>query len=327
MNMMNNFTLIYASNNTSKDFSEGVDAFQIVFTILMGLITLYLTFLYIKSKSFHTYSCYNIIFMSIIILINCIILLIPNKFGGDREFEFWEWLIALIRNFFGKLILSVLSMQVIVLYIGIIHTEYYYSHEKSIFIIGTIACIIISGVLSAIYASIRWVKNAEGTYVFDENDEDDSSDGNQDSKTRKTARRILEIIFCILLFIGNVFCLIVVMSHISKKDKEAKAGIIEDLGYKKQLIRFLFIFFINIIAICVFGILINYQILGKYDEVLFLIVCFGIDLCYSLNKMVFTETKKIFCKKEKYNEKDDSFSLKKQSTFGDELYEMEDDDE
>ena len=73
--------------------------------------------------------------------------------------------------------------------------------------------------------------------------------------------------------------------------------------------------------------MINYEILGKYDEYIFLVVCFIIDLVYSINKTVYTETKKLFCTKEQYNERDGSFSLKKQSTFGDELYDMEDYDE
>lgn len=319
-----NFT---SANSTTNNSNNDIDAFQIVFTFFMALITLYLTILYIKSKSFHTYSCYNIIFMSIIILINCIILFIPQNFGNDGEYEGWEYIVALFRNFFGKLILSVLSMQVIVLYIGIIHTEYYYSHEKSIFIIGFFACVIVSGVLSAIYSSIRWLKDKNGNYIYDENDDDDLLDGNTDSAARKTARRTLEIIFCSILFVANVLCLIVVISHISKKSKEAKAGLIEDLGYKNQLVRFSFILTINIIAILVFGILINYEILGKYDEYIFLVVCFIIDLVYSINKTVYTETKKLFCTKEQYNERDGSFSLKKQSTFGDELYDMEDYDE
>ena len=107
----------------------------------------------------------------------------------------------------------------IVLYIGIIHTEYYYSHEKSIFIIGFFACVIVSGVLSAIYSSIRWLKDKNGNYIYDENDDDDLLDGNTDSAARKTARRTLEIIFCSILFVANVLCLIVVISHISKKSK------------------------------------------------------------------------------------------------------------
>ena len=284
--------------------------FQIIFACFMGLITFYLVILYIKGKAFHTYSCYNIIFMSIVILLECILQLIPSGFGKDGEYEGWEFVIGFLRNFFAKLIISILSMQVIILYIGIIHTDYYYLHEKSIFIIGFIVCLIISGVLGGIYASIRWVKNKDGIYIYDENDENDES---EDIIVRKKTKQIIEIIFSIILFIANVFCFIVVLTHISKKSKQAKAGLIEDLGYKNQLIRFLFIFFINIIAIVISAVIMNYNFIREYNELLYIIVCFIIDLCYSINKTIYKETLYIFCKKDLYGE--DLNLLKKNSTF------------
>ena len=64
------------------------------------------------------------------------------------------------------------------------------------------------------------------------------------------------------------------MVHISKKNKEAKAGIIEDLGYERQLIRFLFIFFINIIAIAVSGIIMNFKFIVNIFFSFFLIFYF-----------------------------------------------------
>ena len=39
----------------------------------------------------------------------------------------------------------------------------------------------------------------------------------------------------IIILTINVFCIAVVLSYISKKNKQAKEGLIEDLGYKNQL--------------------------------------------------------------------------------------------
>ena len=50
----------------------------------------------------------------------------------------------------------------------------------------------------------------------------------------------------IIILAINVFCIAVVLLYISKKNKQAKEGLIEDLGYKNQLIRFIFIFILNI---------------------------------------------------------------------------------
>ena len=224
---------------------------QIIFSVLMALITLYLTILYIKCEAFKTYSCYNIILMSIVILLDSILQLIPKGFGKDGEYEYWEWFKDLVTIFFDKMILVVLSMQVIVLYMGIIHSKYYEEHEKSIFVIGTIVCCIISGALAAVYASIRWVK-INDVWIYDEDEENDSKD--EEVGKRTLTRKVLETIFCAVLFVVNVFCLVVVMVHISKKSKQAKEGKIEDLGYERQLIRFIIIFFINLIAIAVSGI-------------------------------------------------------------------------
>jgi hypothetical protein len=303
---------------------DGYYILSIIFACLMALITLYLTILYIKSEAFHTYSCYNIILMSIVILCDSLLQLIPKSFGTDGEYEGWEYIKDLVTIFFDKMILAVLLMQVIVLYMGIIHSKYYFEHEKIIFIVGTIVCAIISGVLAAIYSSIRWVHNKEGIYIYDEDEENDSKDTEVGKRT--ITRKVLETIFCVVLFIANVFCLVVVMVHISKKNKEAKAGIIEDLGYERQLIRFLFIFFINILALVVSGVIMNFKLLKKVDEIIYLVVCFAIDLCYSINKTVLVETKKLFCKQAQFNEEGEQVQLKKMSTFGEEETPADDDE-
>ena len=300
-----------------------VKLLQIIVAILMALITLYLTILYIKSEAFHTYSCYNIILMSIVILLDSLLQLVPKGFGNDGEYEGWEYVKDLVTIFFDKMILSVLAMQVIVLYMGIIHSKYYFEHEKVIFIVGTIVSAIISGILAAIYSSIRWVE-IDGIYIYDEDEENDTAD--QEASKRTLSRKVIEAIFCGVLFLANVFCLIVVMAHISKKNKEAKAGIIEDLGYERQLIRFLFIFFINIIAIAVSGIIMNFKLMKKSDEIIYLVVCFAIDLCYSVNKTVYVETVKLFCKKAQFNEEGEQVQLKKMSTFGEETDGNDDED-
>ena len=300
-----------------------VKLLQIIVAILMALITLYLTILYIKSEAFHTYSCYNIILMSIVILLDSLLQLVPKGFGNDGEYEGWEYVKDLVTIFFDKMILSVLAMQVIVLYMGIIHSKYYFEHEKVIFIVGTIVSAIISGILAAIYSSIRWVE-IDGIYIYDEDEENDTAD--QEASKRTLSRKVIEAIFCGVLFVANVFCLVVVMAHISKKNKEAKAGKIEDLGYERQLIRFIFIFFINIIAIAVSGIIMNFKLMKKSDEIIYLVVCFAIDLCYSVNKTVYVETVKLFCKKAQFNEEGEQVQLKKMSTFGEETDGNDDED-
>jgi hypothetical protein len=300
----------------------------------MALITIYLIALYIKSQAFKAFSCYNIILMSVVLFLDCLLKIVPDTLSEDGSYEGWEFIISIIRNFFDKMILSVLSLQVVIVYIGIIHTEFYYSHEKSIFIVGDIACAIVSGALAFIYSSIRWVKNEQGKTIFYEDDKHDKIDNELKEEIRKRSltKKILEIIFCSVIFIVNVFFLVVVISHISRKRKEAKAGLIEDLGYGKQLLRFSFIFSVNVIAIVVSGVIINFgndfglENYSKYSQIVYLVVCFVIDMCFMVNKTVYQETLKIFCKKKYYaiNEINEE-RLKSLATF-DEFGIQEEDD-
>ena len=298
---------------------------KIVGASIMALITLYLTILYIKSEAFHTYSCYNIIIMSIVILLDSLLQIIPkDKIGIDGL----EYVINLVTFFFDKMIMTISSMEVIVIYMGIIHSEYYISHEKSVFIGGLVICTIISGVLAVIYSSIRWITDKNGTSYNEEEKTDQTDEEVKEIMIKRIeARHGLEIIFCVVLFIGNCFCLIVIMAYISKKKKEVKAGIIEDsINYEKQLIRFLFIFFINIIALAISSTIMNYKLLDEYDGIIYLVICFAIDLCYSINNTVYAETLRIFCKKKKYDEEGKYIGLKKTSTFG-KIVDEDDNDE
>lgn len=297
---------------------------SIIIACLMALIIFYLIILYIKSDAFKSYSCYNIILMSSVIFLDCILRVVPNKLNSNKTYEGWEFIISILRNFLDKMILSVLSLQVVIVYAGIIHTEFYYSHEKSIFIVGDIACAIVSGVLGFIYSSIRWVKKDEKSekLIFVENDDYDNNQG--EIRKRNLSKKIIEIIFCGIIFVLNVFLLVVVISHISKKRKDAKAGLIQDLGYGKQLLRFSFIFSINVIAIIFSGVIINFNTdigLKEYNEIcqlIYLVFCFIIDLCFMVNNTVYQETLKLFCRKKflKENETDVVNELQSMSTFG-----------
>ena len=49
------------------------------------------------------------------------------------------------------MILSVLSLQVIIVYAGIIHTDFYFSHEKSFVKMGDAVCSVVSGALAIVF--------------------------------------------------------------------------------------------------------------------------------------------------------------------------------
>jgi hypothetical protein len=303
---------------------------QIIISALIAIITIYLIALFIKSETFKSYSCFNILLMSIILFFDCFILALTVSIGKKANQE-GKFILLLFKTFFDKMILSVLSLQVIIVYAGIIHTDYYYSHEKSFVKIGNAICAIISGALAAIYTSIRWVKDDKGNSIFDYDLDDDN---NGKIKMRSLATKIIETIFCGINLIVIVFFLVVVILHISKKRREAKAGLIQDLGYGNQILRFSLIFSVNIILIIYSGIISNFsQEFGlsklkgfeNYNGIVFLIICFLIELCFMINKTIYQETLKIFCKK-KYKETEEVDRIKSVSTFDIDPGDDDDDD-
>ena len=301
---------------------EAPGPLQYITLSFMILITFYLTFLYIKSKAFHTYSCYNIIIMSIVVFIGGILNIFVPKIRDSSAIKFiWSFL----KDIFNKLIISILTMQVIILYIGIIKTELYYSKEKLIFILGIIACVSVCLLIGIIFNAIKFCGGEYRDYFDDYKKALDNPNlGCTDLKERFYSIMIIELVFCFVLLVINVFCLTIVLSFICRKNKEAKEGLIEDLGYKSQLIRFIFIFILNIIVIVVSC---TFLVFDVFDEVtnqsIYLGACLLIDFCFSINETVYKETLRLFkCKK--INEKEEE--LKGKNTYN-ELEEINDVDD
>lgn len=258
----------------------------------------------------------------------------------EKDTDTTKFFRGLFKDIFNKLIMAILTMQVIILYIGIIKTELYYSKEKLIFLIGIFACVGVSVVIGILFNSVKFYKKKYYDYLDDINAfrnqtstyNSTESEGIDKEDKEELVRRfysiiVIELVFCGVIFIINVFCIAVVLSYISKKNKEAKEGKIEDLGYKNQLIRFVFIFLLNIIAIVISC---TFLIFDVFDNVtnqsIYLGACVVIDICYSINKTVYNETLKIFCKCKKTNQGNLDDQLITKNTFN-ELEEMNDNDD
>ena len=281
-----------------------------ILNVIMILIGLFLVFLYIKSKELHNYSFYNIITMSLIILLDNILRLIP----ANSMPTFFHYLQAFLLVFFDKMILSILSTQIVVIYIIIMWVETYINNEKRIFIIGFVVCLVISAILTTIYISLSEEHIIyTGSYYYTADD--------------WGGKLICDVVYNAILIGVNFFCIAVVLAYFSKKKQAVEAGIIEDLGYKKQYIRFLIIFFINILYIIEIFLIIYDKLPGNIDFI-YLCSCLVIDLGYSINSTVIRGIKKIFCKNKISEIDNNQNTLIKKNTFGevspdddDEIYE------
>ena len=246
------------------------------------LISLYLTFLFVKSKSFKTYPCYNMIIFSFIILFDNILRIIPINQNGDcNTFENIE---AFFLVLFDKLILATLSMQAFIYYLGVLKNKFYTENEKKIFFITLSFSLIISITITGIYIGVFGTK-PDGWYCYCKD---------------PSYKILIDTIFNAVYLAINFYCTLVLLIYIWIKKVETSQGPIKDY-YNHNLKRILIMFFLNNLTF-VESYLIIYNIITKYTDLVYLITCLAIDLFNSLNETVYKETLKIFCKK-RYNKK------------------------
>ena len=274
---------------------EFIMIITIILNILFVLISFYLLFLFIKSKELHNCPCYNMMIISLIILIdNAFRLLHSSNYP-----EILQYIQAFTLTFLDKLLLTTMTSQTLILYLGIVKTQFYYKYEKVIFFLTLIVEILICCVLTTLYIIFGGKTDSEGKnkYFYCET-----------SDFKKFADPIFDSIFLLL----NLIFFVNLLTYFSKKKKEALKGETEDLDYGKNFTKFFLMFIVNTITFVESYLIIFSQISIKYIDIIYLSTCFIIDLVYNINDITIKETSKIFCKKiyeEKYKETANSDSL------------------
>ena len=269
----------------------------IIINVIIIIIGLYLGFLFIKSKSFNTYSCYNMIIFSFIIFIDNFLRIIPLNLN-KKNCNTGENIIAFFIVFFDKLILATISMQALIYYFGVLRTTFYMNNEKTIFYTTLTISLVVSVAISGIYIGV-FKTTPFGFYCY-----------SNDTPTR----RIIDDIFNSIYLSISLYSTIIPLMYVGKKKKEVESGLIEDLNYSHHFNRLLIIFIINTWTFVESFLIIYDKITGDYTDVIYLSTCLLIDLVNSINQTVYKETLKIFCK-EKYNQKYNP--LKQKKTFQD----------
>ena len=255
--------------------------FFILLNTFMILISIYLSILFIKSKSFHTYPCYNMILFSLIVAFVTILRNIPLKDNShcSNLFEQFEAFFIVLLD---KLIICTLSMQSLIYYLGVVKTKFYYAHEKKIFFTTFFISLFISTILAALFTLRFGIENT-GIYCY--------------CDSKNNIKRIIESAFVTIYLFITLFCTIRVLIYISQKKKEVKAGLIQDLDYNRHYRRISILFLLNALIFIITYIL-NYDCFSRnIEDLIYVITCFAIDLVNSINRTVYKETLKIFCKK------------------------------
>lgn len=274
----------------------------IIINVLIMIVVFYLFFMFVKSKAFNNFSCYNMIIYVLIIFIDNILRIIPiNK---DYKCNTSEQIEAYFIVLFDKLILSNLSMQALISYIGILHTNFYISHEKCIFFMTLIISLIIGITVSAIYCSYGFTSYVNYCYSVD-----------------SSTKRILDTVYNAIYLAINFYCTLIILLFLRRKVSNAEKGIVQDFNYKHKFCRMLAMFIINNLTF-VESYLIIYDILWlKSIDYIYLTTCLIIAINSGFNDVIYKETLKLFCRK-KYEEKFGE-QIKREATSFDE---NEDDD-
>jgi hypothetical protein len=245
-----------------------------ILNFIIIFITLYLIFLLIKSRSFKIYPCYNITILSFIIFFDNILRIIPSN--GIIEYPQ-----AFLLTSLDKLLLTTITSQAIITFLGVCLTKIYFANEKKIFLTTLIAGISISCILSLLYILIANRTHVYSTYAYCE-----------DSHTK----RITDTIFNAIFLLINLFCTLALLIYITKKRRQASLGIIEDLDYGHHHTKIVFMFLFNSLLFIESYLIIYDKFPGNEVDLIYLISCLLILFYYTINKIIIKETLKLFCK-------------------------------
>ena len=123
----------------------------LIASIINLVFSLFIIFIYIKSKFFHSYAFYFNLLFSIVICFRNGFRLIPRDRGEGDESSGFCYFQAFILSVFDKLIQVQITSYSIINYIGMFKNEFFRNNEKYIFIVLTLISFVYSLILSIIY--------------------------------------------------------------------------------------------------------------------------------------------------------------------------------
>jgi hypothetical protein len=254
----------------------------VILIVMMFIISLFFFILFIKSKAFNKYECYNLIIFIFVILLDCVVRIIPFSDDDDSSINIFEYLQAFLLVFFDKIILAALTTQTILFYLGVIHTKTFKNNDKKAFFISFVINIVICSSLTILYIYFGGIRLANHRrYLYCDTSE---------------LKDISDPIFDSVYLIANLYCSIILIKYLFRKIKEIEKGITEDYDYKHNFKKAIIVTLLNIIIflesyLIIFGILKE-----EKADIIYLSTLLLISLFNCCNETVMKEAMKIFCK-------------------------------
>jgi hypothetical protein len=258
--------------------NRAILALSIIVAIISGLLII----LYLKNKKFNKYSCYNMILLNIILFCDNVIRIVPKSANNENL----KRADAFFLVFFDKLLLSTLTSQAIISYIGISHPKIYDAKIKMIFFILFGVGFGISFILTILDLAPEgeWEITETKNYYY------------------CSGSRLKEITDTIYISIGAL-CTIVcsLFNFINIHQLKSEEDLIPD--YKGKYARSLTNLLINLIYF-IEQYLLTWDALdgiseetGDYSwlDLMYILTCFTIDCAYNINRIIINEIFLIFC--------------------------------
>lgn len=262
---------------------EILDIFILVLNCLLILIPFYIFFIYVKTKSFNNYSCYNVFILSFIITIDNFLRLFSTKNCHGSI----QYIQAFLLTFLDKVLLTTITSQAYIYYLGVVKSQFYSKKEKIIFFSILLITIIFDLFVTIIFFAI----SQDITDYQDENYKGNKYfyyKGNQ-------YKKLIDIIFNSIFLFINTYSIFILFSYILKKKSDASDGLIEDYHYNHHYNKIVIMLISNSIFFTESYLIIFRIIPIKFIDLFYLITCLGVDLTYAINKKILKETLKIFC--------------------------------
>lgn len=252
----------------------------LLLNIPIVLISFYLLFIYIKSKTFRQYPCYNNILLSLVILIDNTLRLIHNP--SNQFICFSQTFLLLL---FDKLLLTTITINSFLTYLGVLKRKFYISHEKLIFYLSLCFNIGISFLISILFFVQGQVKTTIHGYCY--------------ISEIRSSKEIIDIIFIFILFCFNIYFILQLLLFVSRKLNRASITENNENIYQFHYTSILFMFLINEFLFLLVILIIKKKLFveEKYYDLFYSLTCLGLDIFYTFNKTICHESYKIFCKK------------------------------
>lgn len=251
---------------------------HLISSIINAIFSIFIIFVYVKSKVFHSYAYYFNILFTLVIFIRNVIRIIQKD-----DVDVFCFIQAFILSTLDKFIQIQITSYSIINYIGLFKMEFYKANKKYIFIFLSSFSAMYSLILSTIFISQGLSGEAYCCYI----------------KTSAILKKVLDTLFSIILLVINVGISLKIILTLCEAKGKVTNNKLKNVSIRLHLARFIseIIFVTMIFLIVIFTVhkIFTEDKQKDVKEIMYEILLLIMELFYTMNLNVIKKTKKIIC--------------------------------